>query len=170
MGCGKSSIGPVLANELGYRFIDLDREIERQKGPITEFFEESGEEGFRTAETEALRDVVGTEGLVVAVGGGAVTVEENRHLMRQHGNSVYLKVPLDILVERLSRSRARPLLFADDGSRLDRRALEERIATMLAERAPFYESSDIVVDLDRASVDEAAKAVAAQIASAKRSI
>ncbi len=97
-GCGKSTVGAVLAAELGREICDLDAEIEKRAGcTIPEIFSAEGEEGFRRREHEALCDAVKRGGLVIAAGGGVVTREENIDLLRQNARVVWLRRDLALL-------------------------------------------------------------------------
>ena len=165
MGSGKSTVGPILANVLGYAFVDLDEVISVQAGkPIPRIFAEEGEAAFRALEASALRETAGRERLVVALGGGALAAEDNLRWTLDHGIIVYLRVSLDQLIRRLRRGRAvRPLLLDDAGHLLSTAALREKINAMMDRRAPFYERAQIVVDINNQrvgiTVDEVMKAL-----------
>ena len=106
-GCGKSTIGKILAERLGRRFIDLDEEIVNMAGkPITEIFAEGGETHFRDKETEAVRSVAKISGAVIATGGGAILRDENVRLLGQNGRIYFLDRPLEQLVPTEDRPLA----------------------------------------------------------------
>ncbi len=114
MGSGKSTIGSLLAERLGWTFVDLDAEIEaEQKTSIAEIFEKQGEERFRELETEAIRKRVkmvrGGRPTVLALGGGAFVREENYELLADHGVTVWLDCPLEIAWKRVEPCTNRPL-------------------------------------------------------------
>jgi shikimate dehydrogenase len=91
-GCGKSSIGRLLAKETGKRFVDADSEVEQLAGKsIPEIFAEDGEDVFRRLETEVLAQLGKQSGLVIATGGGCVTREENYPLLHQNSRILWLK-------------------------------------------------------------------------------
>ncbi len=127
MGAGKSAVGRELARRLGWRFVDLDREIEALAGkPVPRIFAEEGEGRFRALETEALRRVLGGQRTVVATGGGVLTREENRDLLARH-LTVNLLAPVDVCVARVMESgEARPLLEGTDPLGAARRLWRER--------------------------------------------
>ncbi len=130
-GCGKSTVGRALADRTGRRLVDIDQELEQELGcAIPDFFAQKGEAAFRQAESEMLARFCRESGLVIACGGGAVTVPENIDVMRQNGRLVYLRRPLEELpTEGRPVSRSRPL--------------EE----LFAQRRPLYESAaDLTVD------------------------
>lgn len=129
-GSGKTRVGKLVAEATGKRFVDSDEEIVRREGrPIPEIFEKEGEGYFRRVESEVIRDICRETGLVVATGGGCVTVEENRDPMLQNG----MIVRLDRDVSKLAK-RGRPLSLGGD------------LRVMLEKRAPLYDSfSDFTV-------------------------
>lgn len=139
MASGKSSVGSELARRLGWEFLDLDARIESREGKtVPEIFRESGESGFRMAETAALRDLLTgslSRDSVVALGGGAFVQEQNRELLRQWP-SVFLEAPAEELWRRsLTDGVERPL-----------RQDPEQFARLYAERLPFYREASVIVE------------------------
>ena len=145
MGAGKSTIGRLLARELGYRFLDSDRIIEERCGAnIPWIFDVEGEDGFRQRETSMLEELSNEVGTVLATGGGAVMRAENHGLLKKNAVVVYLKTSIDQQVERTRKDRNRPLLQNDDPECVLRR--------LFAIRDPLYtELADIVMFTDRKS-------------------
>ena len=91
-GCGKSTVGKVIAEKTGREFVDLDAVITEKAGmPIPEIFAKYGEPYFRDLETVALAEVAKRSGLVIATGGGTVIKEENRRLLKQNSTTVFIK-------------------------------------------------------------------------------
>ncbi len=165
-------MGPIIANAIGYEFIDLDTEIEqRHSRTIVSLFNELGESGFRAIETSELSRVRQAERTVVSTGGGIVTVADNRRILREAGFSVYLKLSPDALAKRIGKSMGRPLLLGDDDRTLTDEALVLRIEQLISSRSEYYESADLVVDVESESVGEAVETIVRSIrASEKRSI
>ena len=132
-GCGKSTIGGLLAEYLGRPFIDADAEIEKQAGStIPEIFEKYGEAGFREWETKVLRQLGKESGLVIATGGGCVTRMENYPLLHQNGRIIWLKRDITQLPKD-----GRPL------------SLTNKLDDMYRVRRPMYEAfADQVIDND----------------------
>ena len=165
MGSGKSTIGPILANVLGYDFVDLDEAVAERAGkPVSRIFAEDGEAAFRALETTMLRETGARDGVVVALGGGALTVEDNLQWALANGAVVYLKVSLDALIRRLRRGRiARPLLLDEAGRRLSTADLREKVKALMDRRKPFYERAHVVVEITNqrvgVTVDEVVRAV-----------
>ncbi len=109
MASGKSSLGRNVAMELGFEFIDLDAAIEAEAGKtVGEIFREDGEPAFRAAEAAALRATSDLDNHVIAVGGGTLVPDANMDWALEHGTVVFLDLPAEELVRRLSRSRTTP--------------------------------------------------------------
>ena len=146
MGCGKSTLGPLLAAEVGMKFVDLDEEISRTAGEtIPHIFEHRGEEYFRSLESAALRAL--PKGTVSAVGGGALVRTKEMAWALAHGIVVYLQVPAAELQRRLSVDTVhRPLLTDEKGRRLGETLLQERINRLLQRRETSYERAQVTVD------------------------
>lgn len=108
-GCGKTTIGGLIAEGLGRTLVDLDECIvEREGRTIPEIFEE-GESVFRSAETAALRDIASKDKLLVATGGGIVTIEENIGIMKESGRVIFIDASPDFIMSN-SALDGRPLL------------------------------------------------------------
>jgi shikimate kinase len=149
MGCGKSTIGPILANTIGYEFVDLDRKIEQVEGKsINEIFGEKGEEHFRYLERTVLIKASTLPRTVISLGGGTMTVAENLELILATGLVVYLKITPDQLFHRLRRRSDRPLLRTADGSQLGDEELKNRIQLLYDAREPLYARADVVIPTD----------------------
>ncbi len=139
MGAGKTSVGEMLAHRLGWRFVDLDRQIEARAGcSVAEIFRDRGEAGFRALETEALRKLLNAlsdgDPTVVALGGGAFAQAENVKLLEEAAvQVVFLDAPLDELRRRLGQSDPSRPLFVD--AEHFRRLFEER--QIHYRRAPY---------------------------------
>jgi shikimate kinase len=154
MGCGKSSIGRRLAARLGHSLLDSDDLIIASAGgkSITDLFAEEGEEQFRERETAELRKLVGSQGVVLATGGGAILKAENRDLLRSIGRVVWLHADPDTLFERATRSRKRPLLEVENPRGTFNELLESRL--------PIYEATaDIQVNATGLSHDQTVEAI-----------
>lgn len=139
MGAGKTTVGRALARSLGFDFIDADQELEQRCGVEIPFiFEKEGEAGFRQRETELLRELVALPDSVIATGGGVVTQEENRKLLRSGPYVIYLLASVDQQYKRTRNSTHRPLLqTADPRSRLN---------DLFCQRDPLYrQCSDLIV-------------------------
>jgi len=148
-GSGKSTIGPLLANSLGYEFIDLDHLIEKNAGKsITRIFAEDGEQYFRNLEFSILNALVEQGNLVVSLGGGVLENDRSFELIKQNGTLVYLKSSSRILAKRLCNKTDRPLLKGENGRKLSREELEQKIESIIAKRQPRYENAEITVQSD----------------------
>ena len=151
MASGKSTVGPRAAARLGQPFLDLDRLITAHEGrSIPTVFAEDGEDYFRTLETEMLSRTIETDDPVVAVGGGALVDDDNRAFAKEHGLVVYLKVPVDTILERVAGDDTRrPLLEEDTGTRLPHDEQRNRIEELLDERRASYDAAHHTLSADR---------------------
>jgi shikimate kinase len=114
MGCGKSTVGRALADELGWMFVDLDEEIERKQGAtIASIFDTQGEAAFREMECDALRERIRTVQMgrpqVISLGGGAFVEDENCELATNNGVTVWLDCPYSMVERRVGGETHRPL-------------------------------------------------------------
>lgn len=156
MGVGKSTTGRLLAETLGWPYVDTDDEVPRRAGrSFAEIWEQDGEEAFRRLEVEAVSDVAARPGpAVVALGGGAVLDDRNRQAIKNSGLVVWLRADPGTLFGRLGEAagRARPLL---------RQGPADALRRIHDARAPIYESiADLVFDVDRMNPRDVAGAIA----------
>jgi shikimate kinase len=138
MGAGKSTVGRLLADDMGRSFVDLDASIAAAAGKsVARIFQEDGEEAFRAAEHDALMALAPLPSAVVACGGGVVLREDNRLLLRRAGTVVYLQVSAEEALARIGDVSGRPLL-AGGGAAL--------APALLASREALYEAcADVMV-------------------------
>ncbi len=153
MGCGKTTVGRALAEELGWMFADLDQEIEaREKSTITEIFDARGEAVFRELETAALKDRVRTVQFgrpqVIALGGGTCLCEENFELVSNNGVSVWLDCSLPHIDRRIAGHAHRPLARNP-----------EQLRSLFETRRDTYARSDYRIEI----VDDDPMSVVARI-------
>ncbi len=153
MGSGKSTIGPILANTLGWDFSDLDKLIENKTGKkIREIFEQEGESYFRKIETETLKEVSELQNVIISLGGGTIANKENLEILKKTGKIIYLKVSLDTVYYRLKYKKDRPALTKSNSESLSKEEMTDRIKKMMGTRAKYYEQADYTVDTDRNSL------------------
>jgi shikimate kinase len=153
MGSGKSTIGPILANTLGYAFVDVDKAIEKLTGQsVREIFADSGEPRFRELEHQLLQDIQSSEHIVISLGGGTIADPLNFPLIKASGILVYLKSTPDHLFRRLHYKTDRPVLVDANGERLSDEALRVRIEDLYARRERYYEQADIIIPTDEHKV------------------
>jgi shikimate kinase len=150
MGAGKTSVGKLLARRLGKTFIDADHEIERATGVgIPLIFEIEGEAGFRGRESKLLAELATRSHIVLATGGGAVLLEQNRRLLSEFGTVVYLRATPQDLWHRTRHDRNRPLLHTANPL--------AKLNELFAERDPLYrEVAHLVVDTGNQSLSSLA--------------
>ncbi len=136
MGSGKSTVGPILADELDRPFVDIDHIIQKQEGrSIAEIFDLDGEPRFREIERQTLLDTSGRPPSVVALGGGAFAQTRNRDFIAKEGRSVWLRVRLADAVERCLNVGGRPL--ARDA---------ERFQKLFYSRLSDYSQAEVSID------------------------
>ena len=153
MGSGKSTIGPILANTIGFDFVDLDRAIEESEGKsVTRVFQEDGEQYFRGAERSMLERLSTRRNLVVSLGGGTLSDRASLATVTSSGILVYIKISTELLVKRLQNRSDRPLLMGSDGNRLSGPDLRERIERLAREREPLYARADVTIEADERRV------------------
>ncbi len=154
MGTGKSTVGSLLAAELGYEFQDLDELIASEAGSsIPEIFFREGEAGFRRRERDLLRRVYGGPGLVLATGGGVVLEQGNIDILRAAGPVVALTADLAAILSRAGQDGSRPLLATADPA--------AAAARLLSQRADLYRAAaDLIVDTTDLSPADAAARIA----------
>ncbi len=153
MGSGKSTIGPILANTLGYEFVDIDKLIEaRAEQRIVDIFATAGEQMFRELERSTLQQVSTRDHCVVSLGGGTIASDENFRLIRESGIIVYLQLSPEEILKRLHFKTDRPMLKNAGGEQLRPEELRERIEELLRRREEFYARADIVVQTDNKRV------------------
>jgi shikimate kinase len=161
MGSGKTAVGRHIARVLGMPFHDSDTEIERRTGvDIAFIFEKEGEAGFRQREREAIEALTQVPAIVLATGGGAVLLQENRNRLAERGCVVYLSTSVAQQVERVRHGRNRPLLAAGDPA--------ARLGQLMDTRAPLYtEIADLVIPTDGRRVHAVAEHVLRELSAAR---
>ena len=149
MGTGKTCVGQLVAEELGWPFVDLDLEVEKAIGmSIAEYFSRFGEGTFRDREQEAVVRVSALSRVVVATGGGVVLRQENIDQLKKTGVLVCLSASEEEIVARTEGDTLRPLLNRPDKLQV--------IRDLLTERMPQYRQADVWMDTDGKSAPETA--------------
>jgi shikimate kinase len=153
MATGKSTVGRMLADRLGYGFVDTDEEIVRRTGmDVAELFTSHGEAAFRAVERRVVADASASERTVISCGGGVALDQGNVEALRGTSRLVLLTASVDEILGRVGGDASRPLLNCVDRER----AVTER----LEERAPLYmEAADAVIDTTGLTLGEVADRV-----------
>jgi shikimate kinase len=139
MGAGKSSLGRRLAGRLDVTFRDADTEIETAAGcSINEIFARFGEPAFRDGERKVIARLLGLPPHVLATGGGAFADSQTRQRIKEQAVSIWINVPLELLIERVGRRDTRPMLKDGDPA--------EIMARLYREREPLYAQADITIN------------------------
>ena len=152
MGSGKSQTGPDLAKMIDYAFVDTDDVIEKaSKQSISAIFQKEGETAFRDLEKQVLKEISQHHSLVIATGGGLVTVPENWGILHQ-GIVIWLDLDITRSIQRIeSDDKKRPLLLEDDFSRTFSQIYERR--------KPMYLESDLRIEVEDQSPNEVASMI-----------
>jgi 3-dehydroquinate synthase len=150
VGAGKSTVGKILARNLNLPFVDSDQVIEANAGmAIFEIIAQQGEQACRDLETAALKQIISDKESVIALGGGALLREENRALVEDNGNVIFLRAELATLLGRLrSDSNQRPLLAGN---------LHQKLTGLLAKRKEHYNSFPLRFDANQVPEEVAAQ-------------
>jgi shikimate kinase len=154
MGCGKSTVGPLIAAMLGMEYVELDDAVSAQDGrSVADIFAQAGEEAFRGLESEALMGALREAGKVISCGGGVVLRDDNVRLLRRNCRVYLLEISQRTAVDRLRNESGRPLLEGGD--------LEKRVGELMHERARFYAiAAHEIIAADDASPEEIAEEIA----------
>jgi shikimate kinase len=153
MGVGKTTIGQLIAQSLGWSFFDSDKEIvDRTGAQIPLIFELEGEEGFRKRESAVIEDLTLNAQCVLATGGGVVLQAENRACLKERGQVVYLQAAVEKLLERTHKDRNRPLLQTENP--------QQKLENIIEERDPLYrEIADFSIDTGKHSVKDVVREI-----------
>jgi shikimate kinase len=140
MGVGKTTTGVLLADALGYEFIDMDAEIERREGKtIPRIFSEEGEPRFRELERDLVSELTKRDSTVIGCGGGALADHVNAEKLRETSTLVYLTASVEEILKRTGLQDNRPLLKVDDP--------RKKIIEMMGKRKQVYERyAEVTVD------------------------
>lgn len=144
MGAGKTTIGKILAKDLGIPFYDLDWYIEtRMRKKVKQIFDERGEEGFRIIERNMLHEVAEFEDVVVACGGGTPCFFDNMEYLVGQGDVVYLRGTPEVLFRHLKMGKGvRPLLLGKNDEEL-----LQYIKENVKKREEYYMKANHIVDI-----------------------
>jgi len=155
MGSGKSTIGPILANTLGYTYLDVDQFIEQKtKKRIAEIFSAEGEQAFRNLERNSLLELAGRDHSVISLGGGTIANDANCRIVSQSGILIYLKLSIEEILQRVQYRNDRPMLKDAQGNPLQGKALEMRIQELLSFREQFYSRANVIITTDKMRVGD----------------
>ena len=157
MGVGKTTSGALLAEALGYKFIDMDDEIEKRTGKtIPEIFMDDGETRFRELERDLVMELSRKDGYVIGCGGGALADLVNAEALRESSTLVYLTASVDEILDRTGEDSHRPLLKVDD----PRKTVEE----LIAKRRPVYERyAEVMIDTTGKTPESVAEEIRGQL-------
>jgi len=155
MGAGKSTVGPLVARDLGWDFLDMDTRIEEKAGcAIADVFRDQGEPAFRALELEVAEEAAARTRLVIAAGGGAFVQAATRKVLQRGAVTVWLQCDIATIAARVPADGLRPLAT----NRAIMRAL-------LTERESSYQLADVAMEASEGTAESIARRVIARLAS-----
>tara|TARA_B100001750_G_C15381369_1_gene532615 strand:+ start:402 stop:902 length:501 start_codon:yes stop_codon:yes gene_type:complete len=144
MAAGKSTVGKALANRLHWEFRDLDELIEKKEQlSVTDFFRKRGETAFRKAENAMLNEIQQLRRVVVATGGGTFENSSNRTIITDDGIAVWLDIPIETALSRLSGDPTRPLA-----------SNPKRLRSLWASRRPTYSLAQVQLATEGKTIED----------------
>jgi shikimate kinase len=147
MATGKSSIGKLLAKELERPFIDLDDYIVEKEGmSIAKMFKEHGESFFREKEWTYLLELTQNRRGIISLGGGALHNQQVVDHLKLYGLIVFLKTPLDVIVERVGRNKKRPIVLDNNGEIKSRETLFSELESLYLQRVGLYNQAQVILE------------------------
>ena len=148
MGVGKTTIGKALAKSMDFDFVDTDQRLERLTGAsVSLIFDIEGEKGFRKREQQLISELVGITNTVMATGGGAILLSENRRNLSNNSVVIYLKGRIETLEKRTRLDKNRPLLATKNP--------RDTIKEILKKRSHLYEeTADFQIEVDEHSAED----------------
>lgn len=149
MGTGKSTVGRLVARQMGFEFVDSDHEIERRQGrPVSQIFAEQGEPAFRALEREFIEQGHPARRCVVSCGGGLIVPPGMLELLRGRGVVICLHAPIETILQRTMHATHRPLLAVENP--------EQRLRELFAQREALYRRAGTMVLTDKRPMREIA--------------
>lgn len=144
MGSWKTTVGKILAEKMGRKFVDIDHLVEKEaKTSVSDIFDNFGEEKFRDLETKVLKTALQGKGMVISTGGGTVISSKNRNLMKQYGYVIFLRAKPESLSNRIKNTAKRPILDkSEDKLQVLRDIWEKR-------KGHYTSIADLVIDTDK---------------------
>ena len=149
MTSGKSTLGPILANVLGWEFYDLDKVIERdQNKSINDIFTENGEGFFRKIERQTLIKLCSLNKVIVGLGGGTIADAENFKFMKESGKIIYLYISPETIYKRIKNKIDRPLFRELVLAENSKDEFLKRINDLMKDRSKYYEDADLIINTE----------------------
>ena len=155
-GSGKTTLGRQIAGKLNLQFIDVDDYIEQKTGKsVPNLYNEEGEIEFRKKECEAIKEIMNSDNLIIATGGGTPAFCDNMNLMNKNGTSIYFKVSANELAKRIkANSPDRPLVKDKTAEQI-----KDLIISLNKDREPFYQMAHIIMENDNIVPDDVIQAL-----------
>ena len=152
-GSGKTTLGRIVAQELGFSFYDSDKYIEAKSGKtVAEIFAEHGEAHFRDLETQAMEELCALENTVISTGGGVVERPENVDILKKSGTVIFINRPVEEIAANINTAK-RPLL--KDG--------KDKLFELYKRRINLYKGACHIEILNSGSIDDAVKKITDEV-------
>lgn len=168
MGTGKTTLGRVIANCLGWAFYDIDREIEKDsQKSVARIVLDEGEKKFRELEKQKLMELSNLTGAVIALGGGTLIDTSNIEVCKSTGLLVYLKAEIPVIYKRIRRKTNRPLFRSEYDSELNEEDGLKKLNELFEIRKAGYESAHIVIETEAENFGKSIDKIVKRIKSGK---
>lgn len=153
MASGKSTLGPILANTIGFEFADIDKEIEKKiNKKVNEIFKDFGEKYFRDLEKEIITLNSEKKNVVVSLGGGAINNDENLSIIKKSGILIFLNASPESIYHRLKYKKDRPAFLFEDFENPTKEMFLSKINALFEARKKYYSQADLTFQTDNISI------------------
>lgn len=153
MASGKSTLGPILANTIGFDFADVDKEIEKKTNKkVSQIFKEFGEQFFRNLEREIITVLSEKKNVVVSLGGGAIINDENISIIKKSGILIFLNASPESIYQRLKFKKDRPAFLFEDFENPTKEMFLKKINDLFEARKKYYLQADLTFKTDNISI------------------
>ncbi len=153
MASGKSTLGPILANTIGFEFADIDKEIEKKiDKKVIEIFKDYGEKYFRDLEKEKIKLFSEKKNVVISLGGGALNNGENLSIIKKSGILIFLNASPESIYQRLKFKKDRPAFLFEDFENPTKEMFLSKINALFEARKKYYSQADLTFQTDNISI------------------
>lgn len=168
MASGKSTLGPILANTIGFDFTDLDREIENKLGKkVSDIFKTHGEQYFRDLEKEMIVSFSEREKMVVSLGGGAIIDDDDLDRIKKSGILIFLKSSPETIYQRIKFKKDRPAFLFENIKEPTKEIFLSEIDLLFNSRMKYYSQADIIIQTDNISIGRTVDLIVRKLTSNK---
>lgn len=166
MASGKSTLGPILANTIGFDFVDVDKEVEKNiNKKVNEIFNEYGEKFFRDLEKETIQLISVKNNVVVSLGGGAINSDENLSIIKKSGILIFLNATPESIYQRLKFKKDRPAFLFEGVENPSKEMFLSKINYLFETRKKYYSQADLTFQTDNISIGRTVDLIVKKLAS-----